>query len=123
MIKPCIVHSAAKVHYHQYSIVYVRKFTFESSVILAQILFVYWLPILASMSVIRGFPGLGSGLLNARAGFREITKCPKVKRKLSRKKIIIIWHHHISTLFSSTLLVRSLTTPSDSGPQQCGSSL
>ena len=57
MIKPCIVRSAAKVHYHQYGIVYVRKFTFESSVILAQNTFVYWLPILASMSVIRGFPG------------------------------------------------------------------
>lgn len=47
MIKPCIVRSAAKVHYHQYGIVYVRKFTFESSVILAQIPlyagYLYWL--------------------------------------------------------------------------------
>ena len=26
MIKPCIVHSAAKVHYHEYSLASVRKF-------------------------------------------------------------------------------------------------
>lgn len=58
MIKPCIVHSAAKVHYHEYSIVYIRKFTFETSVNLAQIFLCTGPPILASMSVIRGFPGL-----------------------------------------------------------------
>ena len=57
MIKPCIVHSAAKVHNHEYSIVYVRKFYFRKFGIFSTDIFVYWPPILASMSVIRGFPG------------------------------------------------------------------
>lgn len=58
MIKPCIVHSAAKgalswVQYSLHTEVYFRNFSKFSTNI-----FVYWPPILASMSVIRGFPGL-----------------------------------------------------------------
>ena len=40
MIKPWIVHSAAKVHYHEYSIVYVRKFYFRKFSIFSTDIFV-----------------------------------------------------------------------------------
>ena len=60
MIKPCIVHSAAKVHYHEYSIVYIRKFTFETSVNLAQIFLctghLYWLVCLWSGAFLGWIP-------------------------------------------------------------------
>lgn len=117
MIKPCIVHSAAKVHYHEYSIVYIRKFTFETSVNLAQIFLytgdLYWPVCLWSGA----FPGWIPRVQQSQTLGNN--KMSQGKKGAVKKKRIIIWHHHISTLFSSTLLVRSLATPSESGPQQC----
>ena len=117
MIKPCIVHSAAKVHYHEYSIVYIRKFTFETSVNLAQIFLytgdLYWPVCLWSGA----FPGWIPRVQQSQTLGNN--KMSQGKKGAVKKKRIIIWHHHILTLFSSTLLVRSLATPSESGPQQC----
>ena len=117
MIKPCIVHSAAKVHYHEYSIVYIRKFTFETSVNLAQIFLgtghLYWLVCLWSGAFLGWIPRVQQSQTLGN------NKMSQGKKGAVKKKRIIIWHHHISTLFSSTLLVRSLATPSESGPQQC----
>ena len=116
MIKPCIVHSAAKVHYHEYSIP-IRKFSFETSVNLAQI-FCILATYIGQYVCDPGLSRVGSRAFNNPKPW-EITKCPRVKKGAVKKKRIIIWHHHISTLFSSTLLVRSIATPSESGPQQC----
>lgn len=117
MIKPCIVHSTAKVHYHEYSIVYIRKLTFETSVNLAQIFLytghIYWPVCLWSGA----FPGWIPRVQQSQTLGNN--KMSQGKKGAVKKKKIIIWHHHISTLFSSTLLVRSLATPSESGPQQC----
>lgn len=117
MIKPCIVHSAAKVHYHEYSIVYIRKFTFETSVNLAQIFLytgdLYWPVCLWSGAFAGWIPRVQQSQTLGN------NKMSQGKKGAVKKKRIIIWHHHISTLFSSTLLVRSLATPSESGPQQC----
>ena len=65
-----------------------------------------------------GLSWVGFGIFEPR-GIQGNNKMSQGKKGAVKKINIVIWHHHISTLFSSTLLVRSLATPSDSGPQQC----
>lgn len=102
MINPCIVHSAANLHYHEYS-------TYGS--LLSNKCFrittahLYW-PVCLWSGVF-----LGRDRDWWKRGIRGNNKMSPGKKWAVNKKNIMIWHHHISTLFSSTPVVRSLEGP------------
>ena len=118
MIKPCIVHSAAKVHYHEYSIVYIRKFTFETSVNLAQIFLgtghLYWLVCLWSGAFLGWIPHVQQSqtLGNNKMSQGKKGSCQEKKNyHLASSYLNIIFLYPVSAVSSYTFRIGSSTMP------------